>query len=227
MRFDIARVKAAADISEIIGGYVNLKRRGSRYFGLCPFHNEKTPSFCVSAEPPRYKCFGCEASGDVFTFLQQIEGITFAEALQRVAEIAGVPPLQDAPPAERRRWAEALAAAPAAAQQVADWARAVSLFAERLKADLAWARNWAWESGATTLGDTLAEIIGAIPRTALDPAGNPVVAARAFLQASRENAAATIRMTEFGRADRVHAAACTWKIIECCALRGWDFRRTS
>jgi len=86
----IREIKEASDIVEIIGERVNLKKTGVNYRGLCPFHSEKTPSFFVSEEMQRFKCFGCGASGDVYTFLQQYEGMTFYEALQYLADRTGI-----------------------------------------------------------------------------------------------------------------------------------------
>src|SRR5438270_2859877 len=80
-------VKQQADIVRIVGEYVKLKKAGAQNFsGLCPFHNEKTPSFSVHATRQFYHCFGCGASGDVFSFVQKIENITFPEAVRSVAQ---------------------------------------------------------------------------------------------------------------------------------------------
>jgi DNA primase len=85
-------LKQQADIVRIIGDYVKLKKAGARDFtGLCPFHGEKTASFSVSAARQFYYCFGCAASGDVFTFIQKIENITFPEAVRLIAQKLGVP----------------------------------------------------------------------------------------------------------------------------------------
>jgi DNA primase len=85
-------LKQQADIVRIVGDYVKLKKAGARDFtGLCPFHAEKTPSFSVSAARQFYYCFGCAASGDVFTFIQKIENITFPEAVRLIAQKLGVP----------------------------------------------------------------------------------------------------------------------------------------
>ena len=86
----IDRVREAVDILDVIGEYVQLKRVGKSYRGLCPFHVEKTPSFYVDPAKGVYHCFGCGASGNVFTFLMEIEGITFREALQRLAKRVGI-----------------------------------------------------------------------------------------------------------------------------------------
>jgi DNA primase len=85
-------LKQQADIVRIIAEYVQLKKSGAQNFsGLCPFHKEKSPSFSVHATRQFYHCFGCGASGDVFSFIQKIENITFPEAVRRVAEKMGVP----------------------------------------------------------------------------------------------------------------------------------------
>ena len=85
-------LKQQADIVRIIGDYIKLKKAGAQnYSGLCPFHGEKTPSFSVHATRQFYHCFGCGVSGDVFSFVQKIENITFPEALRLVAQKLGVP----------------------------------------------------------------------------------------------------------------------------------------
>jgi DNA primase len=85
-------VKQQADIVRIIGDYIKLKKAGAQnYSGLCPFHGEKTPSFSVHATRQFYHCFGCGVSGDVFSFVQKIESITFPEAVRLVAQKLGVP----------------------------------------------------------------------------------------------------------------------------------------
>src|SRR5689334_6277372 len=85
-------VKQQADIVRIIGEYVKLKRSGAQnYSGLCPFHSEKTGSFSVHATRQYFHCFGCGQSGDVFSFVQKIENITFPEAVRAVAQKMGVP----------------------------------------------------------------------------------------------------------------------------------------
>jgi DNA primase len=87
----VEQVKTSVDIVRFIGEYVRLKKAGNRYVGLCPFHTEKTPSFGVNAVHQFYKCFGCEAKGDIFNFVMQLEGVTFFEALKAVAERNGIP----------------------------------------------------------------------------------------------------------------------------------------
>lgn len=90
MSDQVAEIKSRVDIAQIIGEKVALKQRGRRFVGLCPFHSEKTPSFTVSPEMGIYKCFGCNSAGDVFTFLEKHDGMTFVEALEFLAEKTGV-----------------------------------------------------------------------------------------------------------------------------------------
>lgn len=84
------RIKELVDLVDLVGGYVALKRSGRNFVGLCPFHGEKTPSFYVFPESQHYKCFGCGESGDVFSFLQEREGIGFRDAMEMLAERAHV-----------------------------------------------------------------------------------------------------------------------------------------
>ena len=87
---DVARVREATDIVAVISEYVQLKRVGRRWQGLCPFHAEKTPSFSVNAEMGVYHCFGCKASGDAITFVREIEHLDFPEAVERLAGRSGI-----------------------------------------------------------------------------------------------------------------------------------------
>ncbi len=86
----IEEVRQNNDIVDIISQYVHLTRKGRNYFGLCPFHNEKSPSFSVSPDRQIFHCFGCGVGGNVYTFLMKIEGITFREALEQLAEKANI-----------------------------------------------------------------------------------------------------------------------------------------
>ncbi len=86
----VEEVRSRSDIVDVVSGYVKLQKRGSSYFGLCPFHNEKSPSFSVSPGKQMYYCFGCGAGGNVFTFLMEYENYTFSEALKMLADRAGV-----------------------------------------------------------------------------------------------------------------------------------------
>ena len=85
-------IRSRTNIVEVIGQYVQLKKSGSKnYSGLCPFHNEKTPSFSVAEDKQFYHCFGCGRGGNVFNFVQEIEGISFGESVAKVAELENIP----------------------------------------------------------------------------------------------------------------------------------------
>ena len=99
----IEEVRSRNDIVDVVGGYVRLQKKGNTYFGLCPFHNEKTGSFSVSPHKQMYYCFGCGAGGNVFTFLMQYENFTFGEAMQTLADKVGVElPKQEMSAAQKR-----------------------------------------------------------------------------------------------------------------------------
>jgi DNA primase len=89
-RDSVERVKEAADIVEIVSAHTDLRRAGQRYTGLCPFHDERTPSFSVDPVQKIYYCFGCEAGGDVFRFVEEKEGLDFPDAVESLAERYGV-----------------------------------------------------------------------------------------------------------------------------------------
>lgn len=90
MMNEVEEIKNKIDIVDLISGYLTLKKAGVNYKGLCPFHNEKTPSFMVSPERQSFKCFGCSKGGDVFTFIEEIEGMDFYDSLKLLAGKAGV-----------------------------------------------------------------------------------------------------------------------------------------
>ena len=83
----IDEIREKTDIVNIIGQYVQLKKSGKNYTGLCPFHEERTPSFSVASDRQFYHCFGCGRGGNVFNFIQELEGLSFQEAVVRVAEM--------------------------------------------------------------------------------------------------------------------------------------------
>lgn len=87
---EIEEIKQKLDIVDVVGQYVQLKKSGKNYKGLCPFHGEKTPSFMVNQELQIFKCFGCNEAGDLFSFVQKMEGYDFRQALENLAERAGV-----------------------------------------------------------------------------------------------------------------------------------------
>jgi DNA primase len=116
---DIERVRAAASIVDVVGQHVQLKRTGRNWVGLCPFHAERTPSFNVSEQTGRYKCFGCDKAGDVFTFVQEIDHVDFVEAVEHLAAKAGIAltytsTAQSKERARRKRLVDAM-------QQAVDW----------------------------------------------------------------------------------------------------------
>ena len=100
----IDEIRQRCNIVDLVSGYVSLKKRGSNYFGLCPFHNEKSGSFSVNERMQLFYCFGCGVKGNVYTFLMKYENYTFPEAVRLLAQRVGVALPQDAddPQAERR-----------------------------------------------------------------------------------------------------------------------------
>jgi len=115
----VERVRAASDIVEFVGQSVALRRSGRNWMGLCPFHDEKTPSFSVNAERQFYHCFSCKAGGDVFKFVQETEHLGFVEAVELLSRRAGipVPERRGAPRGQRGRLLEVLEAAATAYEQ--------------------------------------------------------------------------------------------------------------
>ncbi len=112
----LERVKQTADIVEVISAHTDLRRQGTRWVGLCPFHEERTPSFSVDAQEKLYHCFGCGVGGDVIKFIEEKEGLGFAEAVELLADRYGVElerekedPQAEARRLKRRRLEELLA----------------------------------------------------------------------------------------------------------------------
>ncbi len=100
----LEEIRSRNDIVSVIGSYIRLQKKGSNHMGLCPFHNEKTPSFSVSASKQMYHCFGCGVGGNVFTFVMEYENYTFLEALRFLAERAGIAlPEQELSEEQRRQ----------------------------------------------------------------------------------------------------------------------------
>lgn len=102
----IEEVRARNDVVDVIGGYIHLQKKGSNYFGLCPFHNEKSPSFSVSPQKQMYYCFGCGKGGNVITFVMDYENESFQEAVASLAERAGIELPQEEESEESRRQAD-------------------------------------------------------------------------------------------------------------------------
>ena len=101
----LERIRAASDVIDVIGAALPLRRAGTNFVTLCPFHKEKSPSFNVSPQKQTFHCFGCHKGGDVFTFVKEYENVTFVEAVRRLAERAHIPiELDQSPGAERSRF---------------------------------------------------------------------------------------------------------------------------
>ena len=90
-RETVERIKSAADIVEVVGDYVNLTRRGANYMGLCPFHNERTPSFSVSPRRNFCYCFSCHKGGSPVNFIMEKEGVSYYDALRQLARKYNIP----------------------------------------------------------------------------------------------------------------------------------------
>ncbi len=90
MNSDIEEIKSRLNIVDVLGTYIRLEKAGANWKALCPFHNEKSPSFMASEERQRWHCFGCGKDGDIFSFIMEMEGLDFKEALNNLAEKAGV-----------------------------------------------------------------------------------------------------------------------------------------
>lgn len=102
----IEEVRSRNDIVDVISQYVHLQKKGSSYFGLCPFHSEKTGSFSVTPSKQMYYCFGCGAGGNVFTFLMEYENFTFSEAMEALSDRAGIELPKQEMTSEARREAD-------------------------------------------------------------------------------------------------------------------------
>lgn len=102
----VARIKDSADVVEIVGRYIQLRRAGNAWKACCPFHNEKTPSFSVNPARQTFKCFGCGVGGDAVKFIMMFENLDYPTALRRVADMNGIPIIEEEenPEAARRRW---------------------------------------------------------------------------------------------------------------------------
>jgi len=98
----VDKVREANDIVSVVSEYVQLKKVGNRFVGLCPFHTERTPSFSVSPDRQLFYCFGCHVGGNVFTFIMKMEGLTFPEAVRRLGQRAGIDVSTDAESPQER-----------------------------------------------------------------------------------------------------------------------------
>lgn len=104
----IEEIRSAADIVDVVGDYVRLRKQGSRFVGLCPFHSEKSPSFSVDAAQNLFYCFGCRKGGDVFTFVREIEGLEFNEAVRTLAERFNIALPEEGAPTEEASETESI-----------------------------------------------------------------------------------------------------------------------
>ena len=86
----VEEIRSRNDIVDIVSSRIKLQKKGSSYFGLCPFHNEKSPSFSVSPNKQMFYCFGCGEGGNVFSFLMKYDNLTFSEALKELADRSGI-----------------------------------------------------------------------------------------------------------------------------------------
>src|SRR3990167_9042206 len=103
MNSPVQQIKERISIEDLVSSYIKLEKAGKNRKAKCPFHNEKTPSFFISPERGSYYCFGCGAKGDIFTFVDEFEGLDFRGALRLLAERAGVPLLAYNPKAESEK----------------------------------------------------------------------------------------------------------------------------
>lgn len=87
---ELGEIRNSVDIVDVVSSYINLTAHGKNYFGVCPFHDDHSPSMCVSKEKQIYTCFVCGATGNVFQFIKEYENISFAEAVRKVATIGGI-----------------------------------------------------------------------------------------------------------------------------------------
>lgn len=100
----IEEIRSRNDITDVISDYVKLKKKGNTYFGLCPFHNEKSPSFSVNGQRQIFHCFGCGEGGNVYSFIMKYENFTFPEAVRFLAQRAGMElPKMEYSPEERKK----------------------------------------------------------------------------------------------------------------------------
>src|SRR5690554_2238 len=99
----IEEIKRRISIVDVVSRYLSLTSKGERYWGLCPFHDEKTPSFTVLPEKGFYHCFGCQKSGSIFDFVMEMESLTFVEAVSKLAQEAGIPLEKESPQQKKIR----------------------------------------------------------------------------------------------------------------------------
>ena len=152
----IERIRDAADILDVVSDYVQLKRRGRNWFGLCPFHQEKTPSFSVNQQKQIYHCFGCGRGGGAFNFVMEVDKLDFLEAVQRLGEKVGIPVELSGPIDPRRK---------ATVQQILDLCElAAAVYRKNLQGDAgAKVRAYLEDRGITPAAQALFKIGYALP----------------------------------------------------------------
>ncbi len=152
----INRIRDAADILDVVSGYVQLKRRGRNWFGLCPFHQEKTPSFSVNPQKQIFHCFGCGKGGNAISFVMELEKLEFVEAVQRLGERYGIPVELSGTTDPRKK---------ATVQQVLDLCElAADIYRENLQSDAgAKVRAYLKQRGVTDASQALFKIGYALP----------------------------------------------------------------
>lgn len=145
----IQQIREAADIVQIIGDTVALKRRGVQWVGLCPFHTEKTGSFNVNPERHKFHCFGCGAGGDVIDFLKEAKGLDWQTALKLAADRAGIHIDLDAKPGLAPKQFKKLAAPMPRVDEKEQWLDKTEIFQWRLRPMLEEFDEWIWKKGIT------------------------------------------------------------------------------
>jgi CHC2-type zinc finger protein len=212
----LQQIKAQVDIVAVVGDHVRLKRVGATqsYIGLCPFHNEKTPSFRVHRDRQFFKCFGCGKGGDVFTFLQDAGGIDFPTALRRLADRAGLPlidrPLTPAELAEVNRRKQHAA-------ELEDFRHGVVIVHRRRRDRLA---SEAAASEDDALGELLDRALCAPAREAVTiiERASPAAWWGAYDDLARRNRAALEAAARAGHEDRELAEQVTREVVRLLVL---------
>jgi CHC2-type zinc finger protein len=213
LKQDTDRVRDASDIIKVVAEYVRLRKAGGagRFVGLCPFHQEKTPSFNVNYRRQFYKCFGCGAGGDVFKFVMAIEGLSFVRAKELLAARAGIPlSTQCWTPTERRCYARATADADSLAVRLADFALGSILAAERKLSELAVALIGTGICGTAMLSDLHRQVH-------LLRIARPQDSASSWREMRRENLTAANVLEGIGRNDRENAEEITHLVVDLLA----------
>lgn len=211
MKATTERVKESSDIVKVIAEYVRLRKVGAtgRYTGLCPFHQEKTPSFSVNQTRQFYKCFGCGVAGDVLKFVMEIEGVKFSQAKAILADRAGIP-LSKFTATEKRDYARAAEEADSLARRIADYVMGLSLATERT---LGSGRDWLIRLGLDDAG-----VLADHHRRAFLLRNATYVELAGLWRAMRSTNPVSVSSVErIGREDRENAEMVTYAIVDVLA----------